>query len=183
MLRPPACAAVPYWARSSKPPRPSVTDTGGPSAGGNGASHAPKRPHWPSATQTNGADAGRRRYSDEDLADWIANGAGRDDRQSLRKRMGWLWALYMLAVGPFLLLTMVFTALARLLLPSRVPVWGFARRTSALRYLLAVGAVVGVVVLAVLLVNDGLSFPRLGTGPRRWSSRPRPPAPAAGGDH
>ena len=36
--------------------------------------------------------------------------------------------------------------------------WGFGRRMAALRYLLAVGVLAGIVVVAVLLVvNDGLN--------------------------
>ena len=65
----------------------------------------------------------------------------------------------MVVVVPFLLVGLVFAAIVRVLLPSRVPVRGFGRRMAALRYLLAVGVVAGIVVVAVLLVvNDGLFF-------------------------
>ncbi len=125
-------------------------------AGGDEASSTDTPPPRPAATPGNGADAGKQWYSDEELAHWIADSAEREGEQSLRKRMGWRWLLYMVTVGPFLLVGLVFTALARVLLPSRVPVWGFRRRIAALRYLLAVGGVAGIVVIALFLVNDGL---------------------------
>ena len=135
-----------------------------PAAGeGNGAGGdedaSTDTPPRPTATPGNGADAGRQWYSDEELARWIADGAGRDGGHSPRKRLDWRWLSYMVAVGPFLLVGLVFAAVARLVLPSRVPVWGFRRRMAALRYLLAVGVLVGIVIAAVLLVvNNGLSF-------------------------
>ena len=112
----------------------------------------------PDAAPGNGADAGEQWYSDEELARWIADGAGRDGGHSPRKRLDWRWLPYMVAVGPFLLVGLVFAALARLLLPSRVPVWGFRRRLAALRYLLAVGVLAGIVAAAVLLVVNGWPF-------------------------
>ncbi len=116
-------------------------------------------PLRPAAMPGSGADAGRQWYSDEELARWIADGAGRGSGHSSRQRMDWRWLLYMVAVGPFLLVGLVFAAIARVLLPSRVPVWGFRRRMAALRYLLAVGVLAGIVVVAVLLVvNGGLFF-------------------------
>ena len=45
-----------------------------------------------------------------------------------------------------------------MLLPSRVPVWGFRRRLAALRYLLAVGVLAGIVAAAVLVVVNGWPF-------------------------
>ena len=112
----------------------------------------------PAAAPGNGADAGEQWYSDEELARWIADGAGRDGGHSPRKRLDWRWLLYMVVVGPFLLVGLVFAALARLLLPSRVPVWGFRRRLAALRYLLAVGVLAGIVAAAVLVVVNGWPF-------------------------
>ena len=112
----------------------------------------------PAAAPGNGADAGEQWYSDEELARWIADGAGRDGGHSPRKRLDWRWLPYMVAVGPFLLVGLVFAALARLLLPSRVPVWGFRRRLAALRYLLAVGVLAGIVAAAVLVVVNGWPF-------------------------
>ena len=112
----------------------------------------------PAAAPGNGADAGEQWYSDEELARWIADGAGRDGGHSPRKRLDWRWLPYMVAVGPFLLVGLVFAALARLILPSRVPVWGFRRRLAALRYLLAVGVLAGIVAAAVLLVVNGWPF-------------------------
>ena len=112
----------------------------------------------PGAAPGNGADAGEQWYSDEELARWIADGAGRDGGHSPRKRLDWRWLPYMVAVGPFLLVGLVFAAIARLLLPSRVPVWGFRRRLAALRYLLAVGVLAGIVVAVVLLVVNGWPF-------------------------
>ena len=112
----------------------------------------------PDTAPGNGADAGEQWYSDEELARWIADGAGRDGGHSPRKRLDWRWLPYMVAVGPFLLVGLVFAALGRLLLPSRVPVWGFRRRLAALRYLLAVGVLAGIVATAVLLVVNGWPF-------------------------
>ena len=112
----------------------------------------------PDAAPGNGADAGEQWYSDEELARWIADGAGRDGGHSSRKRLDWRWLPYMVAVGPFLLVGLVFAAIARVLLPSRVPVWGFRRRLAALRYLLAVGVLAGIVVAVVLLVVNGWPF-------------------------
>ena len=112
----------------------------------------------PDAAPGNGADAGEQWYSDEELARWIADSAGRDGGQSPRKRLDWRWLPYMVAVGPFLLVGLVFAAIARVLLPSRVPVWGFRRRLAALRYLLAVGVLAGIVVAVVLLVVNGWPF-------------------------
>ena len=112
----------------------------------------------PDAAPGNGADAGEQWYSDEELARWIADGAGRDGGHSPRRRMDWRWLPYMVAVGPFLLVGLVFAAIARVLLPSRVPVWGFRRRLAAFRYLLAVGVLAGIVATAVLLVVNGWPF-------------------------
>lgn len=112
----------------------------------------------PDAAPGNGADAGEQWYSDEELARWIADGAGRDGGHSPRKRLDWRWLPYMVAVGPFLLVGLVFAALARIILPSRVPVWGFRRRLAALRYLLAVGVLAGIVAAAVLVVVNGWPF-------------------------
>ena len=128
-------------------------------AGGDEASSTDTPLPRPAPTEGNGADAGKQWYSDEELAHWIADSVGRDGGHSPRRRVDWRWLLYMVAVGPFLLVGLVFAAIARLLLPSRVPVWGFRRRMAALRYLLAVGVLAGIVVVAVLLVfNDGLPF-------------------------
>ena len=130
----------------------------GNGAGADEASSTDTSPR-PAAAPGNGADAGRQWYSDEELERWIADGAGRDGGHSPRRRLDWRWLLYMVAVGPFLLVGLVFAAIARVLLPSRMPVWGFRRRMAALRYLLAVGVLAGVVIVAVLLVvNDGLPF-------------------------
>ena len=128
-------------------------------AGGDEASSTDTPLPRPAPTEGNGADAGKQWYSDEELAHWIADSVGRDGGHSPRRRVDWRWLLYMVVVGPFLLVGLVFAAIARLLLPSRVPVWGFRRRMAALRYLLAVGVLAGIVVVAVLLVfNDGLPF-------------------------
>ena len=129
-------------------------------AGGDEASSTDTPLPRPAPTEGNGADAGKQWYSDEELGQWIADSAGGEGGHGgLRKRMDWRWLLYMVVVGPFLLVGLVFAAIVRVLLPSRVPVWGFGRRIAALRYLLAVGVVAGIVVVAVLLVvNDGLFF-------------------------
>ena len=132
-------------------------DTDG--AGGDEASSTDTLPPRPASTEGNGADAGKQWYSDEELGQWIADSAGGEDGHSPRRRVDWRWLLYMVVVVPFLLVGLVFAAIVRVLLPSRVPVWGFGRRMAALRYLLAVGVVAGIVVVAVLLVvNDGLFF-------------------------
>ena len=127
-------------------------------AGGDEASSTDTPLPRPAPTEGNGADAGKQWYSDEELAHWIADSVGRDGGHSPRRRVDWRWLLYMVVVGPFLLVGLVFAAIARVLLPSRVPVWGFGRRMAALRYLLAVGVLAGIVIVAVLLVvNDGLN--------------------------
>ena len=132
-------------------------DTDG--AGGDEASSTDTLPPRPASTEGNGADTGKQWYSDEELGQWIADSAGGEGEHSPRRRVDWRWLLYMVVVGPFLLVGLVFAAIVRVLLPSRVPVWGFGRRMAALRYLLAVGVVAGIVVVAVLLVvNDGLFF-------------------------
>ena len=126
-------------------------------ARGSKASSADTLPR-PVAPPGNGADAGRPWYSDEEIAHWIADSAGRGSGPSRRKRTDWHWLLYMAAMGPFLLVGLVFTAIARIILPSRVPVWGFRRRVAAVRYLLAVGVLAGLAAAAVLLVVNGWPF-------------------------
>ncbi len=164
-------------------PSPATDEADG--ARGSEASSTETPPPQPAAPPGNGANAGRQWYSDEEIANWIADSAGRDGGHNPRKRMGWRWLLYMAAVGPFLLVGLVFTAIARVFLPSRVPVWGFRRRTAALRYLLAVGVLAGLVAAAVLLVvNDGLPFrsPAADSGVGQAAVPPaqqQPQAPAA----
>ena len=104
------------------------------------------------------AESGSQWVSDDELAAWIARSADRERERAQRSQVGWRWLLYMVAVGPLLLVGLVFTAMARALLPSHVPVWGFERRSSALGYLLAVGGVASVAVIAILLASGGVSF-------------------------
>ncbi len=138
---------------------PSSAGDEGNGASGSKVSGTDTRPPRPGAPPGNGADVGRPWYSDEEIAHWIADSAGRGSGPNRRKRTDWRWLLYMAAMGPFLLVGLVFTAIARIILPARVPVWGFRRRVAAVRYLLAVGVLAGIVAAAVLLVvNDGLPF-------------------------
>ena len=70
-------------------------------AGGDEASSTDTPLPRPAPTEGNGADAGKQWYSDEELAHWIADSAGRDGGHSPRRRVDWRWLLYMVAVGRF----------------------------------------------------------------------------------